>query len=327
MDNVFTIREGVCTTNWGAYAELREKLSTVLKSSMQASLSELSVDTNAMSRDMMDKLIPSREAGGERRSEEMCRALLNGNRVQRSGVTADSREEDSGFDPQRAREKGFFSASSRVKLTGCNREPDQYYFNGDHDCRKISGIIKGKALPGAMYLLPYDHNKALNALEDNDNQHIFSKEFEVPDIDGAIAPIRCTGPRGENAIYSFPYESTFWDLRYIVGSKTVRDNGESPFSFVRWFQLPHCIADRHDGQKLSETKLLFDFGSRIFVPLEVEVDGAHVAESLVLSYIAAFPENSVVRSLFMEKAPGHFFTGEMDKMAFIVSLAKREAKK
>jgi hypothetical protein len=301
--NVFIIRNGTCEVDWSAYSELRTKVDKMLKLSMGKTLKEIPINRDAMADDLLDQFLPLEGTpDAEKRAKEMCEALVNGEKPKVSGTIADKKGERPPFNAEKEKEHGFFTAKADVQLVSCTKEPDQYYFNGDPTCEDVAGAIKGQFLPAALYFIPMSHKQAMGDLENSSNWPLYSKEHEVPKLDDRKAPIACIGPRGEQAIYSYPYQSTFWDLRYIIGS--VLNDYDATTSYAYWFQLPYCTVE---DVELKESKLMFDYGSRIFFDLGVEIDGRRAAETMAVSYIAAFPANSFVRARFMKSAPYHFY--------------------
>ena len=322
MGNVFTIKGGICTAdsvNWFEYDSYRAKLFGILTQSMNHTFSKLPLAKIKMAKNMIDQFMPPRKSGGEARAYEICTAILNGRGTGPAGIKAEDRKEDADFDEEEAKKQGFFTANVKTLLTTCQTEPDQYYFNGDPSCKDILNVIRGKSVPAVMYLVPMNYKNAMETLEKPENQAAYSTEFEVPGLDGVRAPLPCNGPKDEKAIYSFPYKSAIWDLRFIIGVKTLHE-ADKDYSYSYWFQLPYCTTT--DGDKLEETKFMFDFGASVFAKMDVEIDGEKKEEAIVLNYIAAFPESSIIRSIFMKRAPGHFYKGQFNKMAYLLSIVR-----
>ena len=146
MANVFTIKNGTCAVDWAEYDLFRDKLGNILKDNMEVVLSELPLQRAPMAKDLIDKFLPAKEKGGEKRGQEICDVLIRGQKEDDDVIK---------FDERKAKGSGFFVATTKLRMAPCTKEPEQYYFNGDHSCKDISSIIKTYFIPGTMALLPY----------------------------------------------------------------------------------------------------------------------------------------------------------------------------
>lgn len=291
------------------------------------------------------------------RPEEICRAIASKlpskNELWSSLERARKGPPENGNERERffkflknAGENGFFMAgtapSYKCPDDDIEWEKGKYYYSGAPSCEDVKDILekyKDIPIPATMSVVHMPYMEDIGHLLSPGALEVF---FNKNEYDGRVTPFRCTGKvpiygkktvdggkklsikgyKDVGAIYNFPFDSRLWALRFIIGTGTLYY--KSPAAALSyWHQVPSCKLRDKKGEKIKEyreSKLLFNFGARIFLNLEINVDGRPESRALMLSFTASTTESSgpfnKIRNKFMQTAPWSFYSGELTKMYY-----------
>lgn len=314
-----SVSGGKCKVDTKRYEKIYEKANNaILRSLTKTPNKYLPVDKKDLALKISDSLFyPDGKNKTEEKFKNICSAVTKKLSTKAALKVYLKAAKDGLLDTKAAEHEGFFMANVQAKAQCLESWKDGlYYYTGSPKCKDITNISNDYEIPVAMYLSHLNYENALNLLYDPKDKYHFINGYEVPGLklngESVMAPISCTGPKGEKATYNFPYESDLWDLRFVIGTGSLKSKGHET---SYWYLLPECT---RDGTTLKEDKLLFSFGSRIFIGIDVNLNGQREERALVISYMASTTDmGGIIRSKFMDKAPAGFFNGERAKQIFL----------
>ena len=87
-----------------------------------------------------------------------------------------------------------------------------------------------------------------------------------------------------------------------------------------WTLVDSCTTA--DGVAHHPDDLMFDFGIRVFVPIEAEIDGRRVERTLVIGQVAATSESLLAKLVPQQISLERFFGGEYAKKILLEAKAR-----
>lgn len=284
------------------------------------------------------------------RPEEICRALANklppkaeswASMERAKKGPPEKEEEKPGFLQflEAAKERGFFMTGATPVYTCPDEiewEKGKYYYSGSPSCENVKNILekyKDSPIPVTMSVIHAPYLETMRQLlapgalrilfntnEYKERPTPFYCTGKVPayeeKMEGGKRKLEIKGYKDVRAIYNYPFNSTWWALRHIIGIKELYYRTPAA-GIAYWHQVPSC---KSGGKTYEEDKLLFNFGMRIYLKLDIEVDGRPENRTLLISTIASTTESdnfvSNIRDKFMSGAHLSFYSGELTKMYY-----------
>lgn len=205
--------------------------------------------------------------------------------------------------PADAREHGVLATRIPLKVS-CPAGYDwqnSFFYSGARTCADVTGKIPDDGIPMVMYASQMPAGKALASLHDLGGSVFYSRH-------GNSGPVQCGAGTNYVDTYNVISVSRIWpNLKFVM-------RGMLGKNWTAWKLLRSC---NKGSQKFEPSDLIFNFGIRVFIPLDVQVDGRREARTLVLSQGAA-ASTSPLTGLLPANLPFHRFVGgEFAKKLFL----------
>lgn len=183
-------------------------------------------------------------------------------------------------------------------------------YNGVDDCEDVLDEIDGYGMPTVMYAVDGDFDRAQKYLDKLITAPLYTKYYDEGRPVACVSGSDGAGRRFQDSYHSIAVAATSAEfaLRTFWGR-----------GWTAWTLRPSC--ETAAGNTLAADDLMFDFGARIFVPIEVENNGASSRHTLVMTASAA-AANGGLSSLIPECILQHvgykrFIGGEYAKKVLL----------
>ncbi len=228
-------------------------------------------------------------------TEAICAALTG-----RTGATSANHNDlrakykSSSLSPRDARAHGM--VAERVPVTvQCPEDYDwansPVYTTAD-ECSDVTGGADD-GIGTLMYATEMTPEQAQRFLRQRANTPHYSRY-------ASGGPVSCVGGKGYIEAYHSLYASPVWpNINFVM-----REFDWPGYS--AWQLRRSCTAA--DGQSYEADDLMFDFGFRVFLPIDVEQGGAIAHQTLIISSVAAASSNPLAK-LLPDSFPFHRFIG------------------
>jgi hypothetical protein len=179
-------------------------------------------------------------------------------------------------------------------------------YAGAESCEDVTEEFAGRGIPTALYSTALPAADAIAFLSAPATAPFYTRYANE-------GPVPCTCDSGGNAF--FHAISVWGTLSAEFAMRTFR--GES---WSAWSLASECTTP--DGKAHHPTDIMFDFGVRIFVPIEVDIDGERATRTLVLAQVAATSEGFLAKLIPSQIPLERFFGGEYAKKVLTEARAR-----
>lgn len=171
------------------------------------------------------------------------------------------------------------------------------YYSGADSCEDVTEEFGGRGLPTAMYSTDLPASQAVSFMSNPDTSPFYTRYADE-------GPVKCASSSVEGAFF---HKIHVWGtLSAEFAMRTYSGEGWSA-----WVLSNECTTP--DGTVHKPSDIMFDFGIRIFLSLDVEVDGKRIEKTLVLSQVAATSEGLLAKLVPSHIPLERFYAGEKAK--------------
>ncbi len=290
-------RSIACAMSPATHAAFMKKASALLATGISGGFGHFPIDRAALQSSMESTLL-TRGAicAAVSRGSGATRANHNGMRKHyREGSLDEAAAQNVGMIARRIQVGAKCPAGYDFKRSG--------YYNDVDNCGEVTSKISA-GVPASVYSLPMPPSRAMSYVNHPSAATLYTRYANA-------GPIACDGSTltsGDS--YHALYVSPVWaDLDFIMHV----DNGSD---YTTWTLRRACSIK---GKSYSYDDLIFNFGMRIYVPIEVDWDGKRFTHTIVVSAVAA-ASNSWAAGLLPSDLPYHrWIAGEFAKKLLVES--------
>ncbi len=240
--------------------------------------------------------------------DAVCSTLINSSFINESNYNK-LRQKFKGKSapPDKARKLGVIA--KRLKLE--QRCPDDYnwpsspYYVKADSCGDVLDVIDGRDLPVVMYSARMKNTTAAAKLSD-----ISISTFYMKYANGG--PVVCE--KNEDHIDTYHKISVIngLNIEYVMRAYNHED-------WSAWTLLKSCKSQ--DGKVYNPTDLMFNFGARVFIPINVVEEGVFSERVIIISTIAAASTNPFAELVPDSIAFHRFIGGELIKKIILTAMS------
>jgi len=288
-----------CSIDDEALSSLRQRAARLIWKAGEKAYGHFPIDRVKLYQDILGRVITEKN---------VCRTLVEPRITEADHNELRKRYMSNRLSKKNGAALGLVGTSIPLKAQ-CTEEYDwrnSPYFAEADSCKDVTEEFTGHGIPTAIYSTDLSATEASVFLMAPDTSPLYTRY-------AGEGPTACTWD---------PVGGAFFHRIHVWGTinaefamKTSGGPGWSAWTLVNKCTTP-------DGKTHSSTDLMFDVGIRIFVQMEVEIDGQRAEKTLVLSQVAAASEG-VLAKLVPKKIPlERFFGGEYAKKLLMESKAR-----
>lgn len=284
-----------CAIGAGELEVIRGRARALLKAAGEAAYRYFPVDREALLEDTHSAMLSD--------GELVCRALTGpagpADRAAHEAMRERARAWE--LSPKKALEGGVISTRVKARIScpaGFDwRNSDLY--NKAKGCDDVAERIAGDGLPTAMYAAEFHPAEAMGFVTAPANLSLFTNYANG-------GPVLCGGQTSAPDIYHSIRLFAGITVDYVLGTIA----GEN---WTAWMLRRGCHST---GKRYSD--LMFDFGIRVYVPIEVDVDGRKALLTLIIGQVAAAAPGFLGRHIPQSSGFKKFVNGEYAKRLSLV---------
>lgn len=279
---------------------VRERARAKLRESMKDGYEHFPIDQNKLLAKTIDTMFTS---------NTICRAFGNSSRANEHNHN-DIRERYKSRRLSPADGLGRGVVADRIPPeTNCPEDydwKDSPFYNGVSGCEDIIDEIGSNGMPTAMYSAPMTAAEALDVLEDPANAPLYTWYANE-------GPIECKSGPGYEETFSIVRVTRFWPSMEFA-TRNFSGDGWSSWALRRSCESP-------DGTIHEAGDMMFNFGVRVFVPVDASVKGSRKEHALVMTQMAAAGSNPLAKYLPKSLPYQRFIGGEFAKKVLLEAKA------
>lgn len=210
------------------------------------------------------------------------------------------------FSPKKAKEWGVIAkriALDQVCPDNFDWSSSQYYVGAD-SCEDVLDAIDSKGLPTVMYSVDMSSADAAAALSDVSIAPLYTKY-----VNGG--PVVCARNGDHVDAYHKISVINGMSIDYVMRGYEYED-------WSAWTLLRSC--EGPGGVVYESDDLMFNFGARVFIPVDVEEDGADSHRTLIITSVAAASANPLAEIVPDSIAFHRLTGGEFAKKALLTAI-------
>jgi len=161
------------------------------------------------------------------------------------------------------------------------------FYNGAKNCKDVLNVSKNQTVPVVMYSIDQSPSHAQLHIAQSQNARLYTRYSNS-------GPIKCdsSGNGYVDHFHKTHISSFLPSLKYTL--RSILGNG-----WAAWSLLRSCSAN---GKTHQTEHLMFSFGTRVMIPVKIEMNGVTTSRTLVITSIAA-ASNSFLAKLASTNFP------------------------